>query len=431
MSCPTGGLPRGVVELAAPRALGGSTSVALAAVRAGQARAKGAWCAWLDPESTLHAPGVVAAGVDLARMLVVRPPRAQLGRVAVKVTGAGAFEVVVIDFDAVPGASRADAARGERDGGAKKRKTWAPEVLVRKLALSAEASGTTILLLTDSLRPRPMQWPVALRLELSRPNRDDLVVRVAKDRRGRIGVAKTVPFLPAVPVARAGTLATQATQNGLQVESCVVSRALPFRRSASRSPAKGRVRARRREARRRSPSSSLVREVPSGTSATSWAIRGSTSCRERLARPECAQGRRWRLRARSAHRFGCGSSRRTRSAWASRAWPRWPSRSVPRRRSTSPPTSSGSKPVAAPTCTGANTSSRKPSTDAFAPWGTRVECRSPMGLASRRRSRASRRAHPPPRIRVRPTAYPRARAGGRCADSPSRRSIWTTSASFG
>ncbi|HXN32175.1 MAG TPA: hypothetical protein VN894_09945, partial [Polyangiaceae bacterium] len=77
---PDGGLPRGVVELAAPRALGGSTSVALAAVRAGQARSKGAWCAWLDPEGTLHAPGVVAAGVELARMLVVRGPRVRLGR---------------------------------------------------------------------------------------------------------------------------------------------------------------------------------------------------------------------------------------------------------------------------------------------------------------------------------------------------------------
>jgi recombination protein RecA len=192
---PDGGLPHGVVELAAPGALGGSTSFALAAVRAGQARSKGAWCAWLDPEGTLHAPGVAAAGVDLARMLVVRPPRPQLGRIAVKVTGAGAFEVVVIDFDAVPGASKAaGAGRGAGPEGSPKKKAWAPEVLVRKLAITAETTGATILLLTDSTRPRPMQWPVALRLELSRPNRNDLVVRVAKDRRGRVGLVKTVPF---------------------------------------------------------------------------------------------------------------------------------------------------------------------------------------------------------------------------------------------
>jgi recombination protein RecA len=207
---PDGGLPRGVVELAAPRALGGSTSVALAAVRAGQERGRSAWCAWLDPEGTLHAPGVAAAGIDLDRMLVVRPPRSQIARTAVKVVGAGAFEVVVIDLDAVPGASQGDTRRDtrrdtrqscEETATSKKKKTWTPEVLVRKLALSAESSGSTVLLLTDSTRPRAIPWPVALRLELSRPSRNELVVRVAKDRRGRIGVVRTVPFVPALTAA--------------------------------------------------------------------------------------------------------------------------------------------------------------------------------------------------------------------------------------
>ncbi len=110
-----------------------------------------------------------------------------------RVVGSGAFEVVVADFDAVPGATHAPGIGMET---AKKKKTWAPEVLVRKLALSAESSGSTVLLLTDSTRPRSIQWPVALRLELLRPNRNDLVVRVAKDRRGRIGLVRTVPFVP-------------------------------------------------------------------------------------------------------------------------------------------------------------------------------------------------------------------------------------------
>jgi len=194
---PDGGLPRGVVELAAPRALGGSTSLALAAVRAGQERAGGAWCAWVDPERTLYAPGVVAAGVDLARMLVVCPPRELLGRASVKIVGAGAFEVVVVDYDPISGAApgvRAEAGRG-------KRKTWPPEVLVRKLALAAEASGSTVLLLTDATRRRAVPWPVALRLELARPGRGDLSMRVAKDRRGRVGMAKTIPFRPLIRVA--------------------------------------------------------------------------------------------------------------------------------------------------------------------------------------------------------------------------------------
>jgi hypothetical protein len=185
---PDGGLPRGIVELTAPRGLGGSTSVALAAVRAGQARSDRAWCAWLDPEATLHAPGVVARGVDLARMLVVRVPRAELGRVAVKVVGSGAFEVVAIDFDAIRQAATA--------GATTNRRVLSPEMVVRKLALAAEPSGATVLLLTDSSKVRAVPWPVALRIHLSRPNRSDWVIRIAKDKRGRIAAAQTIPFRP-------------------------------------------------------------------------------------------------------------------------------------------------------------------------------------------------------------------------------------------
>jgi recombination protein RecA len=192
---PDGGIPRGVVELTAPRALGGSTSVALAAVEAGQAKGTGAWCAWIDPEATLHAPGVVAAGVDLARLLVVRPPRVQLGRVAAKMVASGAFEVVVVDMDPVPGAAV------ERATGRARRKAWAPELLVRKMALATEPCGATVLLLTDASRPRAAPWPVVLRLDLSHPSAGDLSVRVAKDRRGRLGSARTVPFRPVQRVA--------------------------------------------------------------------------------------------------------------------------------------------------------------------------------------------------------------------------------------
>jgi recombination protein RecA len=203
---PDGGLPRGVVELSAPRALGGSTSVALAAVRAGQARAARAWCAWIDPEGTLHAPGVDAAGVDLTRLLVARPPREDLGRIATKMARSGAFEVLVVDVDAVPGAAPSRAKKpgeqpGGRPGGASARRGPPPEVMVRKLALATEPTGTTVLLLTDSTRPRTVPWTVALRLELSRPARGDLQVRVAKDRRGRIGVVRTVPFRPVLRAA--------------------------------------------------------------------------------------------------------------------------------------------------------------------------------------------------------------------------------------
>jgi recombination protein RecA len=180
-------------------------------VRAGQARGEKAWCAWIDPEATLHAPGVVAAGVDVGRMLVVRPPRAHLTRIAVKVVAVGAFEVVVIDMDPVAGAPSAalphDPSFGRRSlppnppvGQFRTASQKNVETFVRKLALAAEPSGTTVLLLTDASRPRAAPLPVALRLELSRPDPRTLRVRVAKERRGRVGVAKAVPFLPAAHV---------------------------------------------------------------------------------------------------------------------------------------------------------------------------------------------------------------------------------------
>jgi len=190
---PDGGLPRGVVELAAPHARGGATSVALAAVRAGQARGQGAWCAWVDPEGTLHAPGVVAAGVELARMLVVRAPRTEVARAALKVVASGAFEVVAVDVD---GTSPALPERGRNLG-----RVARGDVLVRKLALAAEPSGTTVLLLTDSTRPRAAPWPVTLRLELSRPDVRTLSVLVAKDRRARVHPARTLPFRPVALLA--------------------------------------------------------------------------------------------------------------------------------------------------------------------------------------------------------------------------------------
>jgi hypothetical protein len=67
-------------------------------------------------------------------------------------------------------------------------------VFVRKLALIAESNGVTVLLLTDAAKPRSVPWPVALRLELSRPSLDELEVRIGKDKRGRVGSRKTIAF---------------------------------------------------------------------------------------------------------------------------------------------------------------------------------------------------------------------------------------------
>jgi recombination protein RecA len=200
---PEGGLPRGgVVELATPRGLARGTSIALSACASAQAEARlrggdateGAWCAWLDPSGTLYAPAVARAGVDLGRLLVVRPQPEALAKVAVRMALSRAFMVLVIDAAGVPGAARAAPARG-RDAG----RLASPEEdlsrwvnVVRKLALAIEGGEGTILLLTDRQAARPMPLPVAMRIEVERVAEDRLSVRVAKDRRGRVTSPVTV-----------------------------------------------------------------------------------------------------------------------------------------------------------------------------------------------------------------------------------------------
>lgn len=203
---PDGGLPRGaVVELASPYGLARSTSIALAACAAAQAEARlrggegtaGAWCAWLEPQpdreasekTSLFAPAAVRAGVDLDRLLVVRPPAEALGRVAARVAQGRVFSVIVVDLAGVPG--RRAEVRLDR---------WVNPV--RRLAMAVEGLETTVLLLTDALTPRALPLPVALRLEVERPAPDRLRLTVAKDRRGRVASARPV-MLPR-PIAAAG-----------------------------------------------------------------------------------------------------------------------------------------------------------------------------------------------------------------------------------
>src|SRR6202042_2376641 len=91
---PDGGMPHAVVEITcAHHAFAGATRVAAAAVSAAQRRDARAWCAWIDSDSTLYAPGLARAGIDLTRLLVMRPPRALATRVTVKAAVSGALGV--------------------------------------------------------------------------------------------------------------------------------------------------------------------------------------------------------------------------------------------------------------------------------------------------------------------------------------------------
>jgi recombination protein RecA len=129
----------------------------------------------------LYGPGALAAGVELERLLVVRPPLSALSRVALRLAESEAFSVVVVDLAGVVG-ERVQAALG----------TW-PRI-VRRLAMTVENTGHSVVLLTREADRRPLPLPVAQRLEVSRPAPDKLVVRLAKDQRGRVSPPRPVAW---------------------------------------------------------------------------------------------------------------------------------------------------------------------------------------------------------------------------------------------
>jgi hypothetical protein len=111
-------------------------------------------------------------------MLVLRPPRSLLTRVAVQVAASRIFSVIVIDVCSVPGASSREQHRFES------METWAK--VTRRLALCLEKTPTTLFLLTRAEAHRPLALPVAMRLELENADAHRLVVRIAKEKFGRV-----------------------------------------------------------------------------------------------------------------------------------------------------------------------------------------------------------------------------------------------------
>lgn len=184
---PDGGVPRGcVTELAISGGAALGTTIALAACRAAQTEAltcggEASWCAFVDPSGTLYGPGVSAAGVDRERLLVVRPGGDSLERTVIRLAESQSFAVLVIDTLGVPGAPL-NVALG----------SWLR--VVRRLALSAEGSGTCVLLMTDGEARRSLPLPVAMRLELGRESFDRVSVKIGKERRGRISGPRIVQW---------------------------------------------------------------------------------------------------------------------------------------------------------------------------------------------------------------------------------------------
>jgi recombination protein RecA len=164
-----------------------STSLALTFCAAAQAEARSrqqeGWCAFLDPTRSLHAPGVEAQGVDLEKLLVVRPPHESLSRVAVRVAGSRAFSVVVVDAGGLPGANLPGSLR-----------PWA--AVVRRLVLAIEGSNTAVILLTHRESPRPLPLPVAMRLDVTQEAPGKLIFRIARHEHGSPSDWQATTYVP-------------------------------------------------------------------------------------------------------------------------------------------------------------------------------------------------------------------------------------------
>jgi len=169
----SGFLQGGIVELSLSGGLALGTSLALAACRRAQEQShvrygQNVWCAFVDPRGSLYAPGVAASGVDLARLLVLRPDATNLSRVALRLVEARTFPVVVIDTAGVPGAGL-DV-------------SLAPWVqVVRRLERALHSTSNTVILLTHQHAKRPLPLPVTRRYELVRSTNREITFQVTRD----------------------------------------------------------------------------------------------------------------------------------------------------------------------------------------------------------------------------------------------------------
>ena len=169
-------LQGGVVELSIAGGAALGTSLALHACRFAQQRSRELygyveWCAFIDPRGSLFAPGVAALGVDLSRLLVLRPDEQSLSRVALRVVEAQVFPVVVIDTMGIPGANlEVSLAR------------WVQ--VVRRLSRAADGTESTVVLLTDQHTKRPLPLPVTQRFEITRASFQNISVRVCRSSGG-------------------------------------------------------------------------------------------------------------------------------------------------------------------------------------------------------------------------------------------------------
>jgi protein ImuA len=185
-SLPGGGFPRGALSELAGGPASGKTAVALSLLAA---LGPEDLFAWVDARGDLYPPAAAALGVDLARLLLVRPVAGPVGEQAMEpsghaardpglaalwaaeaLLGSGAFAAVVIDVPAARIARGVDAA-------------------ARRLQAAAEKGGAVGLWLAAPAAG--LRVPAAVRLELS-------------SERGRIEARRTIGGAAVAMPGRAG-----------------------------------------------------------------------------------------------------------------------------------------------------------------------------------------------------------------------------------
>lgn len=162
---PGGGFPRGALSEIAGEPGSGKTALCLAAMA--RAMGEAGLAAFVDGRGELYPPAAAALGVDLARLLIVRPPPGALREAlwsAEALLSSGAFEVVAVDVSLPP-------ARRPGEAG--------PEAMVRRLVAAAEKGGTVGLWLAPPWSGAPAAWrvPAAVRLAVACPEGRPVVRR--------------------------------------------------------------------------------------------------------------------------------------------------------------------------------------------------------------------------------------------------------------
>jgi recombination protein RecA len=177
---PSGGFPLGQALELCGEAASGRTSLALRAVASAHREQR--LCAWVDGPKELYPPAAAAMGVDLSRLLIVRPKEtSQLSWTAVQLARSGAFACVVLDLTQ----GLASGASGGKSSGV--RLSLAEG---KKLADAAFRGGSLLLMLSSP--NAPADGVTRMRTEPLWP--EGLSVEVVRSRQGGLGTRAVMPW---------------------------------------------------------------------------------------------------------------------------------------------------------------------------------------------------------------------------------------------